>query len=243
MSSLKPIELFELGDASGRHYSVFSWRTRMALAHKGLPWVSRPVKVTDKAAIAFSGQKKVPIIRDPNAGSGNEGEPVVVHDSWKIAEYLENAYPVQPSLFGGPVGHSLSKFMNSWADRQLVGTLFPSLMLDNTKLLEADDAAHVRAGIERAFGKTLEEVAAGREPAQKAFGKLLDPVRSTLREQPFLCGHAPAYADHILFSVFQWPRVTTAQPIVAADDMLLPWFERMLDAYGGLGRSEPAAKS
>jgi hypothetical protein len=30
------IELFELHSLNGRRYSLFSWRARMALAHKGL---------------------------------------------------------------------------------------------------------------------------------------------------------------------------------------------------------------
>jgi hypothetical protein len=48
------ITLFELGAANGRRYSQFSWRTRMALAHKGLDFETVPVRVSDKAAIAFS---------------------------------------------------------------------------------------------------------------------------------------------------------------------------------------------
>ena len=57
------LTLFELGAASGARYSAFSWRTRMALRHKGLDFETMPVRVSDKAAIAFSGQGKVPVIR------------------------------------------------------------------------------------------------------------------------------------------------------------------------------------
>ncbi|MGE3147263.1 MAG: glutathione S-transferase N-terminal domain-containing protein, partial [Pseudorhodoplanes sp.] len=79
MATTKVI-LYELGGPNGRHYSQFSWRTRLALAHKGIDWQSQPVRVSDKAAIAFSGQDKVPILKDGDT---------VVPDSWKIAEYLE----------------------------------------------------------------------------------------------------------------------------------------------------------
>ena len=57
------LTLFELGAPNGAHYSSFSWRTRMALRHKGLAFESVPVRISDKAAIGFSGQGKVPIIR------------------------------------------------------------------------------------------------------------------------------------------------------------------------------------
>src|SRR5690348_10717265 len=84
MSGVARLILYELGGANGQRYSQFSWRTRMALAHKGLEFETVPVRVGDKAAIAFSEQDKVPILRD--------GEQIV-SDSWKIAEYLESAYP------------------------------------------------------------------------------------------------------------------------------------------------------
>ncbi|HSD44423.1 MAG TPA: glutathione S-transferase N-terminal domain-containing protein [Burkholderiales bacterium] len=227
------IELFELHGLNGRRYSLFSWRARMALAHKGLAFESRPVKVTDKAAIAFSGQTKVPIIRDG---------ATIVSDSWKIAEHLERSYPARPSLFGGEGGHALARFVNAWADRQLVAAVVPCLMLDNVAAVEPDDAAHLRAGVEKASGRTLEELAAGREPSLKAFARLLDPLRATLRSQPFLCGAGPGYADYIVFSVLQWARVASATPVLPADDALAPWFERLLDAHDGLARAEPARR-
>lgn len=225
------IELFELQGVNGRRYSLFSWRARMALAHKGLAFASRPVKVVDKAAISFSGQTRVPIIRDG---------ATIVSDSWKIAEHLERAYPERPSLFGGAGGQALARFVNAWADRQLVVAVVPCLMLDNVGALEADDAAHLRTGVEKAAGKTLEELAAGREASLKSFARLLDPLRATLRAQAFLCGEAPAYADYIVFSVLQWARVASATPALPPDDALWPWFGRLLDSHDGLGRAEPA---
>jgi len=233
----RTLTLYELGGppirgGPPRHYSVFSWRTRLALAHKGLAFESVAVKVTDKAAIAFSGQTRVPILRDGDA---------VVFDSFRIAEHLEDAYPGQPTLFGGDTGRALARLFNAWADRQLIPVLLPGLMLQNTRRLDSDDAAHLRAQLQRATGRTLEELDAARPEALAAFLRLLDPVRVALRAGPYLSGAAPRYADHVLFSLFQWARVTTAAPLVPAEDALSAWFDRLLDAYAGLGRSEPAA--
>ena len=94
------IQLWELGGKAGRSYSLFSWRTRMALAHKRLPFETRPVCMSDKPAIAFSGGKTVPVLKDGDT---------VVRDSWKIAEYLETRYPEAPSLFGGDIGRGLAR--------------------------------------------------------------------------------------------------------------------------------------
>lgn len=224
------IILYELGGIGGRRYSVFSWRTRMALAHKGIAFESRPVQVTDKAAIAFSGQAKVPILRD--------GE-TVVFDSWKIAEYLEQRFPDRPSLFGGEIGHGTARFINSFADRELIPPIIPTLMLDNVAALEPQDAAHLRAFFEKVTGKSLEALYEGREKSLKSFSKALDPLRSALRSQPFLCGAAPAYADYILFSVLQWARIASKVQVLPPDDAVSQWFERLLDAHGGLARKEP----
>ena len=225
------IILYELGAASGARYSSFSWRTRMALKHKGLAFETQPVRISDKAAIAFSGQGKVPIIRD--------GE-TVVSDSWKIAEYLETTYPNAPSLFGGPAGLALSRFVNAVADRQLMAALAPLCALSVPQLLDAGDAAHIRAGFEKGFGKTLEELHAGREGSTKAFRRALDPFRATLRAQPFVCGATPGYADYIMMSPLQWARIVFPEPVLESDDAVGAWFERMLDLHQGFARAEPA---
>jgi glutathione S-transferase len=225
------IVLYELGGPKGRRYSVFSWRARMALAHKGLSFESRPVGITDKAAIAFSGQGKVPIIVD--------GE-TTVFDSWKIAEHLERRFPDRPALFGGEIGHGTARFINALADRQLIPSVIPPLMLDNIGALEAQDGAYLRALIEKATGKPLEELYAAREASLKAFNRALDPLRAALRSQPYLCGPSPAYGDYIVFSVLQWARIASRVQVLAPDDAVAQWFERLLDAHGGLGRKEPA---
>ena len=225
------IILYELGAASGARYSSFSWRTRMALKHKGLAFETQAVRISDKAAIAFSGQGKVPIIRDGDT---------VVSDSWNIAEYLESAYPDAPSLFGGPGGLALSRFVNAVADRQLMATLAPVCAYSVSQILDADDAAHIRAGFEKGFGKPLEELHAGREASTKAFRRALDPLRATLRTQAFMGGAAPAYADYIMMSPLQWARIVYAEPVLEAGDAVGAWFERMLDLHDGFARAEPA---
>jgi glutathione S-transferase len=223
--------LYELGGRNDRRYSQFSWRTRMALAHKGLAAEMRPVRVSDKQAIAFSNQDKVPILVD-----GDE----TIHDSWKIAEHLERRYPDAPSLFGGEVGHALSRFVNAYVDRVLIPRLAPLLMIDVVHGVDDGDARHLRDQIKRVFGKTLEDLAAGREQGISAYRKLLDPVRATLRAQPFLSGNGPAYADYILFSQLQWARIVSDCEVLEPADALAAWRERMLDLHSGLARSEPA---
>lgn len=227
----KDLTLYELGGIDDVRYSQFSWRTRMALAHKGLNFDTISVRVSDKAAIAFSNQNKVPILK-----AGDH----VVSDSWAIAEYLEQTYPERPSLFGGSIGHGLTRFINTLVDRQLVPKAAPMLMLDVLGIVDQGDATHMRTTMEKAFRKGLEEMAAQRETDVAEFRRTLDPIRATLRGQPYLCGAEPAYADYILFSVFQWGRIVSAFELLKEDDLIAAWRERMLGLFGGLARQERA---
>ncbi len=225
------LELWELGGRDGVRFSTYSWRTRMALHHKGLDFDSHPVAVSDKQAIAFSGQGKVPIIR-----LGDR----IVSDSFDIATFLEREYPDRPSLFGGPQGEQLAYFFNLWTDREIVSGLVPYLMLDVLALVDETDQRHLRGQIEGVFKRSLEDLYGEREKAFQQLGKKLAPVRKTLGRAPFLGGAAPAYADYILFGTFQWARVVSDVPVFAPDDAMSGWFSRLLDLYGGAGRAEQA---
>ena len=224
------LTFYELGGLNDRRYSLYSWRTRYALAHKGLTPDTRPVRVSDKAAIAFSKQDKVPILVD-----GDE----TIHDSFRIAQHLEKKHPDKP-LFGGEIGQSLSRFMNSWTDRTIVPRLASLLMIDLLGIVDEADGQHMRRTIEKAFGKTLEELSANREKDVVALRRLFDPVRAALRSQPFICGSQPAYADYIVFSTVQWARIVSPLPLLEDGDALIAWRDRMLDLYGGLARTTPA---
>jgi glutathione S-transferase len=230
------ITLWELGGKNGRRYSLFSWRTRMALRHKGLEFESRPVCMSDKAAIAFSGGKTVPVIQDRNGG-----EVHTVRDSWKIAEHLEARYPDQPSLFGGPVGHGLTHSYNVWVDRAVVPAMLPVIVADIHERVDPADDAYFREMMEKILRTTLEQARAGREQGLQRLGKVLEPTQSLLKRQAYVCGAAPAYADYALFSVFQWARVMSPQEVLGPEDPLCAWRERMSDLFGGFARNVPLA--
>jgi glutathione S-transferase len=224
------VVLYDLVGKADRRFSPNCWRTRMALAHKGLDCEARPTRFTEISEIAGGAFKTVPVIEDRG---------VAIGDSWSIAKYLEETYPDEPSLFGGPGGEALSRFVQDWCVAVLHAGLFGFLILDIHAQLTPEDQAYFRSSREQRFGRTLEEMQAGREARLDDFRKSLQPVRMTLKDAPFLGGEAPLYADYLVFGALQWARVSSPFRLLQADDPVHAWFERCLDLHGGLGRKEP----
>jgi glutathione S-transferase len=222
------LQLFELvGTEDDRPFSPYCWRTRMALAHKGLEATSIPWRFTEQDAIAAHGSTKVPVLLDGDHA---------VNDSWAIATYLEDTYPDRPSLFGGEGGRAMGRMINWWGDAVLVAGLVSLIITDIHDHLRPADQAYFRQSREARFKKPLEEVAASRDRDVVTFRKSLDPVRLTLRSQPYLGGAQPNYADYIVFGPFQWARAISEFQLLDTDDAIYAWRDRLLDAFGGMAR-------
>jgi glutathione S-transferase len=225
------MKLFDLaGSESDRRFSPYCWRTKLALAHKRLNVETIPWRFTDSDAIAMSGQGRVPVLLDGDK---------VVSDSWTIAEYLEDTYPDQPSLFGGAEARRVTRFINSWADTILNTALVRLLLTDIYTHLHEKDRRYFRESREKRFGMPLELVSADRDTRIVGFRQSLEPARTILSVQPYLAGDSPLYADYIVFGCFMWPRSISSFRVLTSDDPFFSWRERMLDALGGLARKVP----
>lgn len=251
--------LYDLAGADpARRFSPYCWRIRLALAHKGLPVETVPWRFIDKKAIAASGQGRVPVLVD--------GEHWIA-DSWDIACYLEDTYPDYPSLFGGaavgepgvggPVdggrgggepgsdntaARALNQYFSILGD-QLVSGIFRFVARDIFDLLDAPNQAYYRESREQRVGMTLEALVADRAARLPAFRDSLAPLRLTLKKQAFLGGKQPLYADYAVFGAFQWARCVSPFKLLAEDDPMRLWRDRLLNAYDGLARGVPAFDS
>jgi glutathione S-transferase len=220
------MKLYDLAGAEeDRRFSPYCWRVKLALAHKRLEAETIPWRFTEKDAIAFSNQGRVPVLID--------GERWV-NDSWAIAEYLEATYPDRPSLFGGKEGKALSRFHANWADAFLNGNLLKLVVLDIFNHVAEKDRAYFRQSREERLGKPLEEVVSNRHRDVLALRESLLPLRLTLKTQPFLGGETPLYADYAVLGSFQWCRCISPFKLLAEDDPVYAWRERMLGLFGGL---------
>jgi glutathione S-transferase len=220
--------LYDLAGAEDdRRFSPYCWRTKMALAHKGLDIKTVPWRFTEKEAIGFSGQGRVPVLVD--------GEQVIA-DSWAIAVYLEETYPDRPSLFAGEGGRALAKFVNSWADTVLNPGIARLVVADIVAHLHEKDRDYFRSTREKFFGVPLEALCADRGSRVVDFRQTLQPLRVTLRAQPYLGGETPDYADYIVFGAFQWARCISDFRLLESDDPVALWRGKLLGAFGGLAQ-------
>jgi len=220
------LELYDLAGAEeDRRFSPFCWRSRLALAHKELPVRGIPWRFTEKDKIAPSGQGRVPVLVDNGRW---------IADSWAIANHLEDSYPDRRSLFGGAAGRALSRFYNNWTDTVLHPGLLRFALLDIWRHVAEKDKDYFRRSREERFGTTLEAFAADRDQRLEGFRQSLVPLRLTLQAQPYLGGEAPLYADYIVFGAFQWVRAISDYKLLAADDPVAAWRQRMLGLFDGL---------
>lgn len=228
------IVLYDLAGADAAvRFSPYCWRARMALAHKDLTIRTVPWRFADKQAIAFSGQGRVPVLKDGNKS---------VSDSWSIAAYLEERYDDRPSLFSGETSRAHAHFINAWADNVLNPVIAGCVVADIFAAIDPKDQAYFRQSREERFGAPLERVQAGRDKRIPELRKLLEPARIALGDLEWLGGNdGPSYVDYILFGTFQWVRCISSFEILAEDSTLWAWRERMLDLFGSLARSAKRA--
>jgi len=210
-------ELYELCGASPELvFSPYCWRVRLALAHKGLDFVSRPVGFTDKEALAFSGQKLVPVLRDGDT---------VVHDSLAIFRYLDERYP-QPALLGGEAGESRLRLLDQFVAQDLRPGLFRLLVPRILESIAPADREYFRQSREKSLGMTLEAFADG-EAGQVHLARALQPLNALLQGQPWLDGAAPGGADYLIGGFFFWAWTLGEQPW-PEESPVGAWFRRLL---------------
>jgi glutathione S-transferase len=225
------LTFYERVGFEGRRPSPFSWRIRYALVHKQIDFDVHPVRFADVEAIRrLSGQHLTPIIND-------DGE--VTHETWEIANYLEDRFPEQPSLFGGPAGRGMARFINDWASSQLGPPLRHVIYADFPAVLDPGDRVYFRSTRERDLGMSLEAACSEPESKLAAFQQVCSPLERCLSAQPFICGSTPAYADYIVFSIFQWARLGCPKEVVVQGSALADWRSRMIALYDNLADRFP----
>jgi glutathione S-transferase len=214
--------LYDLTASQDRRFSPFCWRTKLALAHKGLEFTSQPVRFTD-----ISGLSDGPRLTLPTLDDGDQR----ITDSWAIALHLEATYPDHRALF--PTGQAVARFVQGWTNTTLHQPLLRIALLTVYNALDAQNQAYFRENREARFGTTLEAFVEDRPAALTGFRRALQPIRDILADQPYLAGSTPAYADYIPAGVFLWAEAVGETNLLEAGDPIAPWLQRVTAVLSG----------
>ncbi len=224
------IKLYELvGQDAARPFSPHCWKIRLSLAHKGLEIEAIPVGFTEIPEIEDGQCKSVPFIRDGDR---------LVEDSFAIAEYLDETYGGPGKrLLDGPHAIPLTRFVESWSQTQLMPWIAQWALVDIHDMLSEKDQAYFRQSREKRMDEKLEAVVADRDTRLPELKQVLAPMNLSLKRAPFVCGESPGFADFVAFGGFQWLRIISGLQMMENEGPVSEWIGRVLDLYGGQGRS------
>lgn len=215
--------LYELAGKDNRLHSPFVFRTKYALAHKGLDYETVQCGFGDIKSICEGRHSRVPVLVDGN----NE-----IDDSGKIAAYLEETYSDAPSLeLDAPVVAEADRIIGQVA----FGAFFPFYAVDILAVAKDEDKEYFRTSRESFLGAPLEKVAEGRDEKLVESRKAIQPLRDLLGDKQWFHGDHPGYADYIVLAFFAWMRGVATTPPLAAGDPLLDYIDRGFALYDGIG--------
>jgi glutathione S-transferase len=118
--------------------------------------------------------------------------------------------------------------------------MLPAIVADIHQRVDPADERYFRDSMEKILGSTLEQARERREDASRRLNRTVEPMQAVLKRQRWISGAGAAYADYIVFSVFQWARVMSPHEVLD-EGPLREWRERMLDLHDGLARKVPTA--
>ncbi len=217
------IEVYDLTGANNLRFSPFCARTKAALRYKDLDYTTIPIRFCDKDKLAFSNQDRVPVIKN------NDDNGMVVSDSWKIAQYLEEQYP-EAKLFPGLGMKEACRFFNMYIDSTVHPALFPVIVGDIFEKVEPIDQDYFRKNREARLGATLEDITAKRDVFRPRLKAVLADLEAVALGHEYLF-EILTYADFSLFGTLTFATRVSDEPLFGSAPALGKWWERMQERF------------
>lgn len=213
------IRLYDLcGKDKDRRFSPYCWRIKKALQHKDLKFETIAVPFTGIAGIDGDGAKTVPVLLDGDTR---------ITDSFAIALYLDKTYTDRPALFGCASAMGTSRFVEAWTYSALHPAIVRMVAKDIHDILDEKDRTYFRATREKALKSTLEDMHARRDQHRAQFHTSLLALDLMLRQQDFIGGETPNYADYIVYGSLKWPAECSDYDLLPPKQRILDWYARL----------------
>lgn len=210
------IRLYDLCGAGDLRFSPYCGRAKMALAIKGLPYETVPVRFTEIGSVGDGSYKTLPVIED---------DGTFVSDSFAIAEYLEERSPEHPLFSPGEAGRAAARFVEGTLNLTVHSRAMAVIVKDIHDAVDPMDKDYFRTSREGRLGKPLEAVDAGRAEALPLLRAALSPLRHVLRDRPFLGGDAPMFVDCLAYGSLAWIQAFGTVDL-SDDEILSGWYGR-----------------
>jgi hypothetical protein len=221
------IKFYDLVPSSNstRYFSPNPWKTRMSLLHKGVPFETIPVTLIDirRDLASRSNQSSItsPAIELPDGK--------FISDSFRISEWLEDAYPDRPSLFTGdgqPTNKSQSEHIltgKNYARMIDLGLgaskpewavwfdlFFPQL---DQLMSEGEVRDYFRSDVRLGPQGYQKLISLDREELIRRAKMNVQPLLQILRERPneYFQGKYPGQVDYVIFGRYAYCRMIDSQ--------------------------------
>ena len=228
------IALYDLAAANPKlMFSPFSWRTRMVLLHKDLPFEVIPWRFSDRSATKDSGHNAIPVIRDGDRWVG---------DSWEIALYLDEHYPQKPVMKDAE-SRAAARLMMGLCGSLVFPAAIRIAVYQAYKILDDACKPYFRESREAMFGRTLEEIHADEDSAKAGLAQALTPFAETLGDFEYIGGDEPAYSDYVLFGLLKWIDIVSEYPAIDLGSPVGMWFTRLQNRYDAYAANVPTVRS
>ncbi|EIM81633.1 uncharacterized protein STEHIDRAFT_161804 [Stereum hirsutum FP-91666 SS1] len=216
MSNL--ITLYDIPGKAAKDFawSPNTWKARLVLNIKGLPYKTAWVEYPDIAPVA----KKIGASHTSVSASGphytapfieDPSHKAVVADSFKIAQYLDETYPDTPAV----VPKGTAALQNTFSDMffEKVGyPIYSYINYQTMKQLPQRSEVYWRKTREASFGVAIEEIAPeGSEKRAEIWKKVIAGLKTidaslSVQEEEFIAGGKPTFADVTVVAVLTWPK-------------------------------------
>ncbi|KAL4937060.1 hypothetical protein BDV06DRAFT_80801 [Aspergillus oleicola] len=219
MANNTPVHFFDLlSDLPGKSWSPNTFKTRMVLNYKGIPYTQSYISYPDIAPLlrnlsvpAGEGHVEytLPAIIHPSVTSNPNG---ALMDSLPIAVHLDEQFPERPLFPNGNASYALAIAV----EKIIYDASFVGVRLLLTAIKDELDPRgrefYVKTRTER-FGKPLSEV---RPTDEGEIREIIDNMKKAIKpivqmlkgkdgkKGPFLEGETPSYADLVVQSYLTW---------------------------------------
>lgn len=206
--------LYERAGLDGLCPSPVCWRSRIALALKGIEVERQPLRFADVDRLeALTGSRTVPVLAADGA---------MVAGSDAIAARLDAMAPGLPPLIGEGIAAA-----GADVEREFGSRIGPLVGADFMRRLLPEDRDYYKQSREARFGKTFEELEALRPGLELDLAFSLGRLEPQLDEHRYLGGDEIGWLDIVVYSYVAWIGFASPRSVPELVNPVRTWFERL----------------